>query len=72
VCKTRVCDATDGYGTESNNSGELQGMYVLICPYGALIFISWKGCSRLKYFTFFENSISHCMGGDNGYLSSAK
>lgn len=32
VCRTRVCDATDGYGTESNNSGELQSMYGLFAP----------------------------------------
>jgi hypothetical protein len=25
-CVELVCDATHGYGTESNNSGELQGM----------------------------------------------
>ncbi len=31
MCRTRVCDATDGNGTESSNS-ELQGMYELFAP----------------------------------------
>jgi len=51
VCRTRVCDATDGNGTENSNS-ELQGTYGLFAPMMLLHSSPGKIASRFSRIQF--------------------